>query len=109
MKAIFDGLRYDTTTADLIGGYDNLCEGASSTSDFGYWEATLYRTPRAKRYFLAGEGGPMTRFSRPAGGNSTSGGSKIIPMDAQEALDWATRYLAPEIVEEFFPDQIEDA
>jgi hypothetical protein len=56
MRQIIDCKRYDTETATLIGEADSLHAGASSTSDFNYWEAGLYRTPRGN-YFLAGEGG----------------------------------------------------
>ncbi len=109
MKKIIDGFRYDTEKARLIGRYDNIDRGASSTSDFNYWEAGLYRTLRSGQYFLAGEGGAMSRFSRPTDGRGgLSGGSKIIPLTPEEAFSWAESYLPTEIVEKEFADQITD-
>ena len=108
MRRIINGKRYDTETATLIGEADNLCSGVDSKSDFGYWEAGLYRTKNG-RFFLAGEGGPMSQFSHQVGQNSRGGGEDIIPMDAAEALEWAERHLGAEAVEKHFSDQIEDA
>ena len=64
MKAIIDGLRYDTATAT------KLAEASSplSRTDFGWWEETLYRTPRSGRYFLAGEGHARSHYARNLGG-----------------------------------------
>jgi len=109
MKKIIEGVRYDTEKAILIGEYDNLCAGVDSVTDFGYWEAGLYVTPKAGRYFLAGEGGAQTQFSRSIGQNSWSGGEGIIPMTKAEALAWAERYLDEDVVEEHFADMLVDA
>lgn len=104
MKKIIEGFRYDTGKAELIGRYDS----GHPQSDFQWWTASLYRTKQAKRFFLAGEGGPMTQFSRRVG-DSIGYGEKIIPMSAEEALEWAERYLEPEEFESFFDGQIKDA
>jgi hypothetical protein len=109
MKAIINGTRYDTNKAITIGTFDNIGAGASSCTDFQYWEATLYVTPKSKKYFLAGEGGPMSQFSPPIDQNSWSGGSKVIPLPRTEAFEWAQRYLDTDTVEEFFGDLIQDA
>lgn len=109
MKKIVNGLRYDTSKATAIGSYDNVGDGCDSASDFRYWEATLYVTPRSGRYFLAGEGGAMSRFSQSAGQNSWRGGSDIIPLTKDEAMEWAQQYLDTRTVEEYFADAIEDA
>jgi hypothetical protein len=104
MKTIKDGLRYDTEKAILIG------EASSdlSRTDFGWWEAGLYCTPRSGRYFLAGRGGPMTRWARPAG-NMTTGGNGIIPLDEEDALEWAEQYLTHDEIEAAFGEKLEDA
>jgi len=81
MKRIIDGKRYNTETAHRVG---SVGSATINVSDFGYWEADLYRTPRG-RWFLAGKGGPMTMFSRPDGGGMTSGGSGLIPISGTEA------------------------
>jgi len=108
MKAVINGVRYDTAKAALIGEADNLGRGVESVTDFKYWSAGLYRTPRSGRYFLAGEGGPMTRFSRSTGNNSWAGGAKIIPLDEEDALAWAEENLPAEVIERHFAG-IEDA
>jgi hypothetical protein len=108
VQKLIDGKRYDTEKAECIGEYDNIGEGADSKSDFKWWEAGLYVT-RSGNYFLAGEGGPMSLFARPAGGSSRSGGSDIRPMEKEEAFQWAQRHLKVTTVEAHFGDMIEDA
>ena len=88
MKKIINGKRYDTDVANTIVEVSNLGHGADSTRDFRWWEATLYVTPRSHTFFIAGEGGPMSRFSQSTGQNSWSGGSDIIPLSQREALEW---------------------
>ena len=104
MRAIINGLRYDTEKSVLIGegGY------SGSRSDFQWWEAGLYRTRRAGRFFVAGTGGPMTMFAHRVP-NGSAGGSKLIPMSVDEAREWAERYLTVDEVEKGFCDAIEDA
>jgi len=108
MKKIINGVRYDTEVATLIGEYDNIGHGVDSTTAFAYWEAGLYIPPRSKRYFLAGEGGPMSRFARPAGRNSRTGGSGIIPMSEEDAFGWAQECLSTDEVEAHFGHLISD-
>lgn len=107
MKKIIDGLRYDTEKAIKVGEADNINQGVDSRSDFAYWEATLYQTPRSKRFFIAGAGGPASRFAQSVGQNSWSGGADLIPLTDTEALAWAERHLDTETCEKFFT--IEDA
>ena len=105
MKKIINGFRYDTEKAELIGEAEANCP----QGDFGYWEAGLYRTPRKKQFFLAGSGGPMTRFCRPAGNNTWTGGEGIFPLTREEAFEWAEQNLDNEALEKYFQDLIEDA
>jgi hypothetical protein len=104
MKAIINGFRYDTDKATKVGshsyGYGN---------DFSAWSATLYVTKTARRYFLAGSGGPMSRYARSTGQNETSGGERIDPMTKEEALAWAEQYLDAEEIEAGFSEDIQDA
>lgn len=103
MKAIINGVRYNTETAIEVG-----CSSSNEgRSNFAWWEATLYKTPRSGRFFLAGAGGPMSRFSRSAGQNSWTGGEAIQLMDEDEAREWAEQHLTVEEVEAAF--EIEDA
>jgi len=107
MKRIINGKRYDTDKAICIGGYDHGSYPGSG--DFSHWSAELYMTPRSKNYFLAGEGGAMTRFARHCADGSSCGGSKLIPIGREDALEWAERYLDNDTIEEYFSDEIEDA
>ena len=109
MKKIVNGLRYDSDKAIEIGFYSNIGREATSREDFTAFEATLYKTPRSGRYFLAGAGGPQTRFAQSAGQNSWTGGIDIIPLTRGDALAWAERYLGADVVETHFGDDLEDA
>jgi hypothetical protein len=104
MKAIINGFRYDTEKAIEVGSYDY-----GNAGDFEEWSATLYKTPRAGRYFLAGRGGPMTMYRSTSDGRNFGWGSAITPMTEEEAFDWAQEYLSPEEIETHFADMIEDA
>jgi hypothetical protein len=107
MKTIINGTRYDTSNATLIGETSN--NNAYSVTDFAYWSAGLYVTPRSKRYFIAGEGGAMSRFAKPYGRGGSIGGEGIIPMSEADAFEWAQQELSSGEVEEFFGHLIEDA
>ncbi|MDX9896095.1 MAG: hypothetical protein RBS34_11640 [Desulfofustis sp.] len=104
MKRIIEGKRYDTEKAIEIGSASN-----SHPGDFNWWEATLYKTPRSGVFFLAGEGGPMSRYAMTIGQNEWAGGERIDPMTKDEALKWAEKYLDDDTIEEHFGDSIEDA
>lgn len=105
MKKIIDGLRYDTDNAIEIGYYST----GGSTSDFTHWEASLYKTPRSGKFFLAGEGGPMTQFASRGSQEGIGYGEKLSPMSREEALSWAEQYLNAEVIEKHFGDSIQDA
>lgn len=107
MKRIIDGVRYSTGKAVVIGSYDNSCVDVQSSSDFYWFSATLYRTDSG-RYFLAGEGGPMTIFAEPNGSGATFG-RRLIPLTREEAREWAEKYLDVDKVEAEFGNMIEDA
>jgi len=107
MKKIINGLRYDTTNAIKIGGYDHGSYPGSG--DFSHWSATLYKTPRSGRFFLHGEGGAMTRFAEHSPYGGACGGEKLIPMSREEAQKWAETYLDVDIIDEHFYDTVEDA
>lgn len=103
MKRIIDGLSYDTTTATLIGN-----DAGYGPSDFRWYNESLYRTLRG-RYFLAGEGGPMTRWAKYVPNAGWTKGDGIFPLSPAEALAWAENHLSPETVAEEFGEHIEDA
>ena len=103
MKKIVEGKRYDTETATLIGEY-----GYGSHGDFERIHEVLYRT-KTGNYFVAGTGGPKTRYSVQVEQNSWSGSSDIYPLTNDEALEWAQAHLEPEEVEAEFASMIADA
>jgi len=98
MRAVINGKRYDTSSAVLIGeaGY------CGPKADLQWWEAGLYKTPRAERYFIAGAGNAMTRWGQRANNKGRIGGFGIFPMERDEALEWAESYLTVEQVEAGF-------
>jgi hypothetical protein len=103
MKRVIDGKRYDTDTAQRIAGAESSC----NPGDFRYWEETLYRTKRGA-YFIHGEGGAMSRWSRPVGSNGQTGGEGIEVLTEDEARQWCeNRGIDADVIAEFF--EIEDA
>lgn len=96
MKAIIGGKKYDTEMATRLG-----TDSYGGRGDFDAWDAGLYVTDTGQ-FFLAGRGGPRTRFAQSTGQNSWSGGSGIELLEGGEALDWAERHLDLDTVEKFF-------
>lgn len=86
MKQVIEGKLYNTATAEEIGSYWN----GRSQSDFRNVSESLYKT-KSGRFFLAGSGGPMTKYSRPCG-DMTGGGSGIIPLETEEARTWCEEH-----------------
>ena len=99
MRKTIHGLRYNTDAAVFLGRATN---GLPETPD--YWQADLYRTRRARRYFLAGTGGALSRFSQSAGQNTWIGGDDLLPLSEEDARAWAARFLDPATVKRFFPE-----
>lgn len=99
MKRSIRGLTYDTDTATLIAQWS---PPGVTRSDFRWEETGLYKTPRG-RFFLAGLGGAMSRWARPAGQNERGPGSGIHPLEAEEALAWAEAHdVDPDVIAEHF-------
>lgn len=103
MKKIIKNKRYDTETAREIG-YDRY---NGSTSDFAYWCETLY-CKRTGEYFIYGEGGPASKYAETAGQNEWCGGERIIPMNYENAREWAERHLDADDYEKEFGEVAED-
>jgi hypothetical protein len=100
MKIIINGLRYNTEAPQTVE-VGQATGGSEFVTDFTYWEASLYRTGGG-RWFIHGEGGPMSRFARPTGSNTMGYGQKIIPVTPEQAREWAERYLDEDIVTQYF-------
>ena len=103
MKKIINGKTYNTETAEEVGHYWN----GLGTGDFRNISEKLYQTTKGA-WFLAGEGGPMTKYARPCG-NMTGGGSNIFPLTKAEALEWLESYGETDAIEKHFADIIEEA
>ncbi len=87
MIKVIDGKRYNTDTAIKIGGDWN----GLSVSDFNYCAETLYQTKKGQ-YFLEGDGGAATRYSK-SNGNTSYGSCDIVLLSPEDALAWASTHL----------------
>ena len=96
MKKIISGKRYDTETAQLIGS-----ASYSNRTDFHFWNEELYRK-KTGEFFLYGEGGPASKYSRQIEQNTWSGGEQIIPLTLEEAQEWGEKYLDADEYEKVF-------
>lgn len=96
MKRIINGKKYDTETATMIHEWDN----GHYTGDFEHCEEALYRT-RKGAYFLAGSGGPMSKYAE-SRGNETSGGEAITPITETEAREWLEEHDGADEIEATF-------
>ena len=90
MKKVISGSLYDTSTARLVGEWDN----GGQYGSFTYCSEELYRT-RSGKYFVHGEGGPLTTYAVHHG-NDTSGSEEIRPMTYEQARAWAEEKLSAE-------------
>jgi hypothetical protein len=103
MKKIVDGKVYNTETAECIAEWDNGFYG----NDFKRCEESLYKTKKGA-YFLAGEGGPMSKYARPVG-NMTGGGDGLEPITEHEAQKWLEDRDFTKELEEYFSEQLQEA
>lgn len=79
--------RYNTATAQLIGSH----RSDEPADSFHYYEESLYKQ-NTGMYFLVGEGGTMTRYSRRCSDGSIGYGSCSIPIPQAEALAWIAKH-----------------
>ena len=103
MKKIVNGKSYNTETATEICDIGNgLRKG-----DFKWDDSALYVTKKGA-FFLAGEGGPSSRWARQHS-NMWIEGSGIATLSKGEALSLAEEHAPTDVIEEFFGDMIEEA
>lgn len=88
MRKIIDGRTYNTETSAELGRQ----RSPEGSRDFRYCDEGLFRNSKGA-YFLCGEGGPMSKYAVSTDINSWRGGSDIIPLTADEAREWAEKYL----------------
>ena len=105
MKKIIQKKLYDTGTAKKLGTWDN----GYFPNDFNYCSETLYRK-RTGEYFLYGDGGARSQYSRHEG-NTWYGSEDIIPLTFDEAREWAEEKLDADEYAEIFgmPDEGDDS
>lgn len=103
MKRVINGKIYNTSTATEVASFSNGFYG----NDFRNMEETLYKTKKGA-WFLAGEGGPMSKYSQPCG-NMTGGGKGMEVLTADEALEWLEEKEETAAIEEHFKGRIEEA
>ena len=87
MKKIINGKLYDTTTAQLVGSWDNNMGGT-----FDFAAESLYRK-RTGEFFLHGKGGARSRYATHCGNDSWGSGEAIIPLTWEAARQWAEEHL----------------
>ena len=97
MKKIINGKGYDTDTATFIGE----CDIGDPLNNLEYCTESLY-VKRTGEFFIFGWGGPYSKYSKAISENRWAGGEAIIPLEYEEAKEWATQHLTPEKVEKFF-------
>ena len=103
MKKVINGKMYNTDTAREVAS----CSHGGGPRDFRSYEETLY-CKRTGEYFLAGNGGPMTKYAKPYEGGGRTGGEGIIPLTYDQATDWAEHEMDADDYEAEFGTVSED-
>lgn len=97
MKQVISGKTYNTDTAELIGE-----ASYGDSGDFEAWFEELYKTKKGA-YFVAGEGGAMSRYGVQVRQGEQSGSSAIRVLSEAEALGWCEENsIDPDVIEEYF-------
>jgi hypothetical protein len=99
---VISGFRYNTETATKICTYWSDV----GSSDFKFERTALFRSPKGK-FFIAGYGGALSRWSEQYGNNGQIGGEGLIPLDVDEARSFAELHADADTIAEFF--DIDDA
>lgn len=104
MYEIINGKQYDTEKAEKIASFWNGC----GTNDFKNVEENLYKTKKGA-YFIAGEGGAMSKYAESLANGMWSEGSHITPVNKEKAAEWCENTENYDIMRKEFEDLIEDA
>lgn len=102
MRKIINGKVYDTKTATQIAYYQHSHKG-----DHSYYDEDLYRK-RTGEYFIWGEGGPSSKYAEPYPTGGWQGGSAIVPLNYEDALQWAENHMDADDYEKEFGEIDED-
>jgi hypothetical protein len=98
MRAVIEGLRYDTETATRIC---DISPSGFYRSDFRWEDTDLYKTPRG-RYFIAGEGNALSRWATREGQSASGPGRGIRVVTEEEARELVERHGTTELYERTF-------
>lgn len=104
MKQIIGGVRYDTDTAQYVA---DVSPRGYARGDFAHEDTNLYRA--GDDWFLAGRGGPSSRWAQPFGAGGWTDGEGIRPIAADEARELLERFCWTDELEEHFGHDIVDA
>lgn len=96
MQRIINGKRYDTKIAEMV------CDVSPNynSTDFRYEDTQLYRTKNG-RWFLAGNGGPRSRWYHDTG-NGYSSGDGLVVIEASHARELLEQHDALDALEKHF-------
>jgi hypothetical protein len=98
MKKVIEGKVYNTASATELGSRSY----GTNLRDFHYVSESLYVTKNGA-FFIAGEGGALSKYSESLGQNSYSSGSGMSVLDATAALACAESFdLDVDIIEKYF-------
>lgn len=101
MKKIIGGKIYDTNTAECVHAYSSR----HNHDDSNWYEETLYKTKKGV-YFLAGTGGPLTKYGVRFG-NELYGMPDISLLSINEALSWCESHdMAADEISDVFSDYV---
>ncbi|MFX0547615.1 hypothetical protein ACEWPL_019045 [Roseovarius sp. S1116L3] len=103
MRKIIDRKIYDMKTAISVA-----TDADHDMNGWRWYEETLYRTNKGA-WFLAGEGGPLSRYAVHFGRGESAAGEDIIPLSDEEAFEWLAQIEDFSAIETHFSDYIDDA
>lgn len=103
MRAVIDGVRYDTEKADRVASFSN----GNDTNSFEYFEEELYVTTRGT-WFVAGWGNARSRYASDVGNATRGTGERVTPLTSDEARAWLERHREVDALERYFADSLLD-
>jgi hypothetical protein len=107
VRRIIGGLRYDTGTAETVLRFG----GGRAAAGIAWEDTGLYRTP-AGGWFIAGCGGPLSRWAEPTDDGGWTDGEGLAPLtpdEARELLESLGSEEAVDVLEARFADRIADS
>ena len=90
MLKIIDGFRYDTDRAISVGSAEAKCP----PNAMHWWAETLYKTPRAGKYFIAAKWNVLGKVKE-----------SVKPITAEIAAAWCELYLEGDDWKKYFPEE----